>query len=137
MDKELGLKVLARTFAIGDVEEMESEVDFTQLTKNRVKFVKNTYGTAKSLSWAVGIGAYTYALETLKKYGTDEMADRYAADNKKAYEQSLASVTGCKFFIDTDKGALDAYISKYADKNAVWHIEETEYNGKTYYVAYN
>jgi hypothetical protein len=138
MDKELGLKVLARTFAISDVRELELDVDFTQVTKSRVRFVKNTRGCTRSITYSIGRGNYEYALDILKKYGTEEMVDKFIADNKSAFRPSLSTILANTFFIDTDKNALSNYVAKNTGKNAVWYeFEEVEYCGKTYYVAYN
>lgn len=138
MDKELGLKVLARTFAISDVRELELDVDFTQVTKSRVRFVKNTRGCTRSITYSIGRGNYEYALDILKKYGTEEMVDKFIADNKSAFKPSLSTILANTFFIDTDKNALSNYVAKNTGKKAVWYeFEEVEYCGKTYYVAYN
>lgn len=137
MDKELGLKVLARTFAIKDVKELEQDVDFTQITKSRVRFRKNTNCTIKAIRYAAGRSNYEIALDALKKYGTEEMVNKYIADNKAAFKSTIASTMESTFFIDTDKDTLANYVFKNGGENAVWaDFEEIEYKGKTYFVAY-
>lgn len=137
MDKELGLKILAKTFAIKDIKQLENDVDFTQLTKNRIKFRKNSSAMYRAITSASGRSNYEYALSILSKYGTEEMVEAYKRDNQRAFKPSIIDIFATKFYIDTDKEALSNFINKN-EKDGVWfEFENIEYKGVTYYVAYN
>ena len=138
MDKVLALEVLGKAFNISDIAQLEKDTEYSQITKNRVKLDKTNDCRNRQIMRSVSRGMYEYAADVLSKYGTEEMVERYKADNKKVYEPSLTDWLANKFIIDSDYDALHKYVaSNYRSRYDMFEFDDVTYNGKTYWIAWD
>jgi len=134
MDKELGLKVLAKTLNISDLRRLENDLEFSSLTRNRVMFKKTTDALNRSSKYLASKIEYEIGLDTLKKYADENAIERYREDYRNVFNPSINDFFASTFFVDVEQSPLEKTVNNLSLGD--YTIVDIVYNGKTYFVAW-
>ena len=134
MDKELGLKVLAKTLNISDLRRLENDLEFSSLTRNRVMFKKTTDALNRSSKYLASKIEYEIGLDALKKYADENAIERYREDYRNVFNPSINDFFASTFFVDVEQSPLEKTVNNLSLGD--YTIVDIVYNGKTYFVAW-
>jgi len=134
MDKELGLKVLAKALNISDLRRLENDLEFSSLTRNRVMFKKTTDALNRSSKYLARKIEYEIGLDALKKYADENAIKRYKEDYRNVFNPSINDFFASIFFVDVEQSPLEKTVNNLSLGD--YTIVDIVYNGKTYFVAW-
>ena len=134
MDKELGLKILAKTLNISDLRRLENDLEFSSITRNRVMFKKTTDTLNRSSKYLVRKFEYEIGLDVLKKYADENAIERYKEDYRNVFNLSINDFFASTFFVDVEQSPLEKTVNTLSLGD--YTIVDIVYNGKTYFVAW-
>ena len=134
MDKELGLKILAKTLNISDLRRLENDLEFSSITRNRVMFKKTTDVLNRSSKYLARKIEYEIGLDVLKKYADENAIKRYREDYRNAFNPSINDFFASTFFVDVEQSPLEKTVNNLSLGD--YTIVDIVYNGKTYFVAW-
>ena len=134
MDKELGLKILAKTLNISDLRRLENDLEFSSLTRNRVMFKKTTDVLNRSSKYLARKIEYEIGLDVLKKYADENAIERYRDDYRNVFNLSINDFFASTFFVDVEQSPLEKTVNTLSLGD--YTIVDIVYNGKTYFVAW-
>lgn len=134
MDKELGLKVLAKTLNISDIRRLENDLEFSSVTRNRVMFKKTNDAVNRSGRYLASKIEYEIGLDVLKKYADENAIERYKDDYRNVFNPSINDFFATTFFVDIEQSPLEKTVNNLSLGD--YTLVDTVYNGKTYFVAW-
>lgn len=134
MDKELGLKILAKTLNISDLRHLENDLEFSSITRNRVMFKKTTDVLNRSSKYLARKIEYEIGLDVLKKYADENAIERYREDYRNVFNLSINDFFASTFFVDVEQSPLEKTVNTLSLGD--YTIVDIVYNGKTYFVAW-
>ena len=134
MDKELGLKILAKTLNISDLRRLENDLEFSSITRNRVMFKKTTDALNRSSKYLACKIEYEIGLDVLKKYADENAIERYREDYRNVFNPSINDFFASTFFVDVEQSPLEKTVNNLSLGD--YTIVDIVYNGKTYFVAW-
>lgn len=134
MDKELGLKILAKTLNISDLRRLENDLEFSSITRNRVMFKKTTDVLNRSNKYLARKIEYEIGLDVLKKYADENAIERYKEDYRNVFNLSINDFFASTFFVDVEQSPLEKTVNTLSLGD--YTIVDIVYNGKTYFVAW-
>jgi hypothetical protein len=134
MDKELGLKILAKTLNISDLRRLENDLEFSSITRNRVMFKKTTDVLNRSSKYLARKIEYEIGLDVLKKYADENAIERYREDYRNVFNLSINDFFASTFFVDVEQSPLEKTVNTLSLGD--YTIVDIVYNGKTYFVAW-
>ena len=134
MDKELGLKILAKTLNISDLRRLENDLEFSSITRNRVMFKKTTDALNRSGKYLARKIEYEIGLDVLKKYADENAIERYRDDYRNVFNLSINDFFASTFFVDVEQSPLEKTVNTLSLGD--YTIVDIVYNGKTYFVAW-
>ena len=134
MDKELGLKILAKTLNISDLRRLENDLEFSSITRNRVMFKKTTDVLNRSSKYLARKIEYEIGLNVLKKYADENAIERYREDYRNVFNLSINDFFASTFFVDVEQSPLEKTVNTLSLGD--YTIVDIVYNGKTYFVAW-
>jgi len=134
MDKELGLKILAKTLNISDLRRLENDLEFSSITRNRVMFKKTTDVLNRSSKYLARKIEYEIGLDVLKKYADENAIERYKEDYRNVFNLSVNDFFASTFFVDVEQSPLEKTVNTLSLGD--YTIVDIVYNGKTYFVAW-
>jgi len=134
MDKELGLKILAKALNISDLRRLENDLEFSSITRKRVMFRKTIDALNRSSNYLVRKFEYETGLDVLKKYADENAIERYMEDYRNVFNPSINDFFASTFFVDVEQSPLEKTVNTLSLGN--YTIVDIVYNGKTYFVAW-
>ena len=134
MDKELALKILAKTLNISDLRRLENDLEFSSITRNRVMFKKTTDVLNRSSKYLARKIEYEIGLDVLKKYADENAIERYREDYRNVFNLSINDFFASTFFVDVEQSPLEKTVNTLSLGD--YTIVDVVYNGKTYFVAW-
>lgn len=140
MDKNLALRIIAECFGIENNEQLDGDLDYTDLTNHRCRLVKSSSAVWGEASATINCGLYKYAVDMLRKYASEDAANRYMAEN--AHMSGPLGIRGIKagkFIIDDKRDALHRYVkSKFGGcEYSLFEFDDVDIDGVTYIVAWD
>lgn len=134
MEKKLALEVLGQAFNITNLIQLENDTIYTSLNRNRVKISKTKECLARQTMHYASRSVNNYAIDILTKYGTPEMVSKFKHDNVKVFEPCIMDQYFSTFFIDTDRDALERYVTANYVQDDPYILTHVTYNKKDYWI---